>query len=152
MLDELSPEREIELRREVEADRLARDTEEPSPSALQAAKPVNTSIHHGVFRLFTGLFAVVLTAFYLTFHHDAETVFMIVVCALYGVMYFGTPVILSRIAREQTRQRWSQFLSERISVSTGSIMGRTALLQICIIPAALTVCVIGVCVIIAVVR
>lgn len=153
MLDDLTIERELELRRDMERACDDRVGDVPNSSARSKGGTVNTAVHDGVFKIFMGLFAAILVIFYLTFSHDAETVFMIGICAFYGLMYFGTPIVLRRASREKRENKdWTEFLDEPFSTNTGLISGRTALLQICIVPAALAICVIGICVVIALSR
>ena len=153
MPDELSPERELELRRKIETDQAENDASEPSQSAAQDADPVDAGLHSGVLALFAGLFTTILAILYLTFSQDPQAVFMIVVSALYGVMYFGTPVILQRVSGQQRKDRkWSEFLSRPFQTNTGRVSGRIALVQICIIPAALTIFITGISIVIAFIR
>lgn len=153
MLDDLTIERELELRRNMERVCDDRTEDAPDTSAISKGESVNTTVHDGVFKIFMGLFTAILAIFYLTFSHDAETVFMIGICAFYGLMYFGTPIVLRRASREKPEKKdWTEFLDEPFSTNTGLISGRTALLQICIVPAALAICVIGICVVISLSR
>lgn len=153
MLDELSLERELELRRDMECVCEDRVEDAQDPLALSGGAAVNTAVHDGVFKVIMGLFAAILAVFYLTFSHDPETVFMIGICAFYGLMYFGTPIVLRRASHEKPENKdWTEFLDEPFSTNTGLISGRTALLQICIVPAALAICVIGICVVIVLSR
>jgi len=153
VLDDLTIERELELRRD--AERVCDDGVEAirdSSTSLEGAS-VNTAVHDSVFKIFTGLFAAILAAFYVSFSHDPETVFMIGICAFYCLMYFGTPIVLRRASQEKRENKdWTSFLAEPFSTNTGLISGRTALLQICIVPAALLICVVGICVILTLSR
>lgn len=149
MLDDLSFERELELHLDTVPvyDRDAKLAW--PPQAEPELPPVNTTIHDGVFKIFVGLCVAILAAFFVTFREDAETVFMIGICAVYGIMYFSTPLIMRRVAGEKPESKsWAKFLAEPFATYTGPISGRVALLQICIVPAALTLCVLGICVII----
>lgn len=151
--DHLTIERESELRRDVERVRDDGVETTQESSAIEQGVSVNTAVHDGVFKIFMGLFAAILAIFYLTFSHDAETVFMIGICAFYCLMYFGTPIVLRRASREKRENKdWTEFLDEPFSTNTGLISGRTALLQICTVPAALAICVIGICVVITLSR
>lgn len=149
MLDDLSYERELELHLDA-APTLDRDAKPAwAPRAQPERTPVNATVHDGVFKIFVGLFVAILAAFFVTFRQDAETVFMIGICAVYGIMYFSTPLIMRRVAGGKPESKsWAKFLAEPFATYTGPISGRVALLQICIVPAALTVCVLGICVII----
>jgi len=149
MIQELTLERELELRREVEAQPRKLDIARRNEAPLTNTK-INSQVHAGVFTIYTGMFVIIIFAFYAVFSRDAETVFMIAICIFYGTMYFGTPLVLQKASGEvPARADWSTFLSEPIATHTGPISGRAALIQICIVPTALAICVIGICLIIA---
>ncbi len=147
---DLDPHEDLE---EAVNDNLANQVKPTPLSSAYHGAEVNTAVHDGVFGIFIGLFAAILAVFYLTFSQSGESVFMIAICAFYGAMYFGAPALFRRISKEKRRRKdWSSFLSEPLSTNTGMISGRAALLQICLVPAALTICVTGICIIVALVR
>lgn len=141
MLDEFACEREIELRRRCET-----DSEDGFDEGSERLGSVHTLLHPTVVKIYVGFFILILIILYFTFAHHTETVFMIGICAFYGLMYFGTPWVLKRVAREDQQEvRWREFLSKPFDTNTGKISGRTVLVQICIVPAALSVCILGIC-------
>ncbi len=106
----------------------------------------NTELHKGVYKLFAGIFGAILAVFFVTFRHDTEATLMIVICGVYGAMYFGTPYLLWRTSGKAASQhRWADFLNEPFATNTGEISGRGALFHICLVPAALSVAVSCIC-------
>lgn len=138
-----------------EPEKLAKQTGMPFPDYAEPNENgVNTAIHPGVYKILGGIFFGILLAFFWVFRSNAETVFAIGICAVYCIMYFGTPMALARFTpqRQKTRQSFWAFLDRPLDTWTGKITGREALFQICLIPAALLVCTVAICVIIANVR
>lgn len=74
-----------------------------------------------------------------TFFSNRETLFALVVCLVYGVMYFGIPILMARI-RNHRDDRWQHETSQRHSVTVsiygGSIRRGEALLQMIVVPFA----------------
>ena len=133
-----------------------RDVEETTPSRTPSTslkRPVHQAMHVGVFYALAGLFGAILLVFFFTFIGDPGTVFMIAVCAVYVIMFFGTPLVLSRISKPRgDSANWADFMDEPVATFNGPMSGRAALLQICIVPLALLVCVLAICVAIAIYR
>ncbi len=111
------------------------------------AKPKSAEVHDGVFRAFIGIFTAIMGVFFLAFQKDIDSLFAIGVCVVYGAMYFGTPFVLRRVSGVRPhKHRWDVFLDAKMDTYTGWLTGREVLIQICTIPAALLLCVIGICV------
>ncbi len=123
----------------------------PEPVEDEAADQATSFIHTGVFKTLGVLFALQLVAFYAVFRSDAETVFIILICAFYLAMYLGTPLVMLRAGKiKQVKDPgWSRFLDMPVKINTGIITGREALFQVCIVPAALAITVFGICIILA---
>ncbi|MFN3212909.1 MAG: hypothetical protein ACE37M_07385 [Henriciella sp.] len=100
------------------------------------ANGVNTSVHPRVYQILGGLFFGILGVFYMVFAAQADTVFMIAICAVYFAMYFGTVAALVRVTpdRTKTRQGFDSFLNKPFDTFTGQITGREVVMQICLVP------------------
>lgn len=119
---------------------LARAAEATGP-AHEHLSP-GREIHGGVFVLMTLAYAAILVAFWLAFSADLDTVFAIGVCAVYLAMYLGTPWALVRTGRrragktDQPARSWGEFLEDGLTTFNGWCSGRTALIQILLVPVA----------------
>jgi len=116
----------------------ATGTIEPAREHLSPGR----EIHGGVFVLMTMAYTAILLAFWLAFSADLDTVFAIGVCAVYLAMYLGTPWALVRTGRrhagksgERVRS-WGEFLEDGLTTFNGWCSGRTALIQILLVPVA----------------
>lgn len=107
-------------------------------------------VHAKVAKIYLALHAVLFAVLFTTFSVDSEALFMVAISAFYLIMYIGTPyVLLSRIGgkRFASRSSWSEFLDAPHETFTGKITGRDALIQICLVPAAVTIGLTAICVI-----
>lgn len=84
--------------------------------------------------------ALAVAAF--TFLGSREALFVIAISAAYGAMYFGLPLVMSRIRRRHD-PRWStkkeKRRTQRVEVFSGSIGRFEAILQMTIVPFAVTI-------------
>lgn len=72
-----------------------------------------------------------------TFWQSGEALFPIVICAVYIMMFFGVPILMSQVRnRHDTRweSRHPEATSDKVSVFTGRIGRTEAVLQIIIVP------------------
>lgn len=100
--------------------------------------PARHGVHHAAFYLFAGLYVGMMLLFLLTFMGSAPTVFAIGICIVYGLLFFGTPLVLYRVSGQSPDGRgWADFLNDKVETNTGVISGWAALVQICIVPASL---------------
>lgn len=135
MLDEMNRVRELELSGESPLSRKAASALAQDAGPLF---PVPPGVHHGAFYAFAGLYGAMLLLFLLTFIDSGQTVFALGICTVYGLLFFGTPLVLYRVSGQTPGRRgWADFLDEKMETNTGMISGRAALVQICIVPAAL---------------
>jgi hypothetical protein len=74
-----------------------------------------------------------------TFWQSGEALLSIAICVVYMVMFFGVPILMSRV-RNAHDARWSRGQSEpssdRVAVFGGTLGRTEALLQIVIVPLA----------------
>lgn len=92
-------------------------------------------------------FVGILTVFVVTFMSSSEAIFMVVISGLYGLMYFGLPLVVSRyFYRNEVRNvPLKEFLNGRFEIHTGVLSGKEALTQLCLVPAALLIATIAIC-------
>lgn len=73
----------------------------------------------------------------LTFIGSGEALLAVGISAVYGVMYFGIPVLMTRI-RNSHDERWRangpERVSDRVAIYGGTIRRHEAILQIVIVP------------------
>ncbi len=107
----------------------------------------NTALHPMVSYLVFGIFMVMLAAYLLRFLHDSYTTFMVSISIGYFLIYFGVPYVMlrDRDAEGTCDQSFTVFLRKPFATNTGIISGFEATMQACLIPAAITVCTIGIC-------
>jgi hypothetical protein len=78
----------------------------------------------------------------LAFRGSGEALFAIVLCVVYGAMFFGVPAVMMRIRSSHDR-RWRSTRTERnsdmVSVLTGPMTRFEAVLQMVIVPLAVAV-------------
>ena len=94
--------------------------------------------------LIAAAYAALIAAFALATVGSRESIFMIVVSALFVVAYFTVPRIFLHIEPAAGRRpTLARFLSDGIATMTGHTSGRDALVQMLIVPVLLTVGVIA---------
>ena len=89
-------------------------------------------MHPAVFRIFLTFFALKMAGLFLVFWGDRAATGMLVVSTLYGVMYFGLP-LLAQLTQPKG-QPWEAFLKKEVHTFTGAVSGQSALIQICTVP------------------
>jgi hypothetical protein len=90
--------------------------------------------------------ACFMTVFFVTFAASPFTLFMLVLCTFYAVMFFCVPIVMNRLG---ARQRWTDpgltaFLRAKVDTIYGPVNGLDALVQVILVPACLTVGGIGI--------
>ena len=120
------------------------DIERPfDPEGFHAA-PSAPDVPAGVGGLIVASYAALIAAFAFATVGSRESIFMIVVSALFVVTYFTVPRIFLRIEpKAGTRPTLERFLSEGMVTMTGHSSGRDALVQMLIVPVFLTMAVLA---------
>lgn len=121
-------------------------TEQMSDAALQPGQEQGGDIDDGLLRvavpLMIACYVIAALSVTVTFWRSVETLLAIAICVLYGVMYFGIPIIMMRI-RKTHDQRWRSTEPERssnmISVCTGPTTRFDAVLQMILVPLAVAI-------------
>jgi len=86
-----------------------------------------------------------IAVFWAGFATDLHSAFMIAISTVYMLIYFATPGLMIRMAgrfmgHRQVDEPFDAFLAGEVDTHTGPIGGREALIQIILVPAALTLC------------
>ena len=76
---------------------------------------------------------------------------MVAVSTGYLLIYTGLPLLMLRFELRRL-QPFSAFLSARIAIFSGTITGRDALLQVCLIPFMLMLATGGICAVLALLK
>jgi hypothetical protein len=90
--------------------------------------------------------ACFMTIFFVTFAASPFTLFILVLCTVYAVMFFGVPLTMNRLGAKQS---WSDpglvaFLRAKVDTIYGPVNGFDALVQVILVPACLTIGGIGI--------
>ena len=110
-----------------------------------------SSLHPMVFVGFLASMTIMLCSFVILFWGQAYVEYMIAVGIGFFVIYCGLPLLMLR--REM--KGWPSFrvfLDRKMEVWTGSIAGRDALFQVCVIPMMLALATLCICGVILVMR
>lgn len=111
------------------------------PARAFAVPAVHEDIHPGVYKAFVGCWAALIAVFFATFAESPFTLFMLSVVTGYAIMFFGVPYVMSRVAPPATHVAdvsFFDFLRGEVETSSGRISGMEALMQVIIVPLALT--------------
>jgi len=79
--------------------------------------------------------------FLATFAESPFTLFMLAVVIGYSIMFFGVPYVMSRVAPPKTdigNVAFLDFLRGKVQTLTGPVSGSEALMQVLMVPVALT--------------
>jgi ABC-type amino acid transport system permease subunit len=89
-------------------------------------------------RAIVGIYVAIVVAFALTMAKGGQASFMIAISAFYVAMFLGVPRLFLAVEGDLSRRpSWREFLSRGMSTHTGHMSGRSALLQILIVPVLL---------------
>jgi hypothetical protein len=106
-------------------------------------------VHQGVLALVLGFYAAMVGLMWLAFARIGEDAAVLLVVTLVFVTFAVVPLILLRLGREEevgTSISFREFLDAEMDTLTGPLGGRAALVQIIVVPALLTLCLIGIAV------
>ena len=93
----------------------------------------------GVGKAIVAVYAALIGVFFLTMARGAEATFMIVVSALYTVMFLAVPRLFLKVEPDRSRRPdLARFLDKGIDTWTGHMSGSSALVQIFVVPVLLT--------------
>jgi len=111
------------------------------PVARLAATPCRSAMHPAIYKLAVLNWAMLLVVFWVTFFVSANALFMVVVGTFYALVFFGVPFIMSRMAPKGDASPLSldAFVRGRFDTFCGSVSGFDALLQVILVPFALSI-------------
>jgi hypothetical protein len=110
------------------------------PAAVAAA-PADSIMHPHVYRIALACWACFLAVFWASFWVSSYALFQVVIGTVYAVMFFGVPYEMSRIypgKRTSEKSIW-QFMARPFRTRTGTMHGYEALIQVVLVPVALTI-------------
>jgi hypothetical protein len=98
-------------------------------------------MHPAVYKLAVLCWTMFMAVFWITFFVSSNALFMVVVGTFYALMFFGIPFIFTRIAPKVEMHGLSlqEFLRGRFEISGGPIAASEALLQVVLVPLALSI-------------
>ena len=92
--------------------------------------------------LLAGVFSTLMAVGFIVFWHSAEALFMVVISALYLLMYLGTPYLLYRINPALVGAKTiflASVLKSKVGTYTGPLSGFEAMVQVLTVPVALLI-------------
>jgi hypothetical protein len=116
---------------------LARAKEAAKPQAIPA---IHKDMHPGMYGLATLCWAVFIGIFWLTFAASANALFMVAISTAYALMFFGVPFVMSRLVPRKAKPDSGlfEFLHGKVDTLYGPIDSVEALVQMIVVPVALS--------------
>lgn len=117
-----------------------------APPAARAtrveAAHVTDRLHPHLLRLFVGIYGAMLLSLWLLYATDIGAFISLAICTAYFAMYFGTPVLMNRMAEKAAPQpapeSFGEFLGGEVETYTGRVSGWGAVAQLLVIPGGIT--------------
>lgn len=111
------------------------------PVSVAPRTVIRSAMPPVVFKLAVFCWAMLLAVFWVTFFVSANALFMVVVGTGYAIIFFGVPFIMSRMASPQKGGFVSldTFLKGKFDTLDGSVSGFDAMLQVILVPLALSI-------------
>lgn len=88
-----------------------------------------------------GIYALIMSSFLLLFARDMEAGLMVAVSGAYFTVYLGVPAVFFRTEARSGDVDLKRFLKDGLQTWTGHVGGYEAIIQIMLIPVALTIAV-----------
>lgn len=106
---------------------------------LRRLSVCRSQMHPNVYKLAILSWAMFMTVFWVTFSISSNALFMVVIGTFYALIFFGVPIIMSRMAPKSKTgvPSFSEFLAGRFDTFGGPIEAGEALLQVVLVPLAL---------------
>lgn len=110
-------------------------------SAMRRLSVCRSQMHPAVYKLAVLSWAMFMAVFWITFFVSSNALFMVVVGTFYAFMFFGVPFVFTRIAPKADLHGLSlgEFLRGRFDTNSGPIAAGEALLQVILVPLALSI-------------
>jgi hypothetical protein len=118
-----------------------------APPSASRRRP--REVRPGVLGLALGLgsYAAMVALMWLTFARSGEGAFVMLVATLVFASFIVVPLIILQLARRESAAAPAplrEYLGRRMDTLTGPLESRAALVQIIVVPALLTLCLIGI--------
>ena len=114
----------------------------PAKPVAVATAPVicRSQMHPDVYKLALACWAMLLAIFWITFFVSTGALFMVVIGTGYAIVFFGVPFLMSRIAGQSSTASYSlrDFARGTFDTIYGPIGGFEALLQVILVPLAVS--------------
>jgi hypothetical protein len=106
-----------------------------------AVASADSIMHPHVYRIALACWACFLAVFWATFWVSSNALFQVVIGTVYAVMFFGVPYEMSRIypGKRTSDKSIRQFMAKPFRIRTGTMHGYEALIQVVLVPVALTI-------------
>ena len=110
-------------------------------TALRRLSVLRSQMHPGVYKLAILCWAMFMAVFWTTFFISSNALFMVVIGTVYALVYFGVPIIMSRMAPKQDTGKLSfdEFIRGRFDTIYGPIEASEAMLQVILVPRSLSI-------------
>lgn len=117
-----------------------KSTEQTAPEPVLDRTTQLVDVPPAAIKALVALYALLILSFAAVFRSDGETLFQIGVCIVYGIMYFGTPLVLLQIGKIGSEGRLRPPFDSRtmIDTYTGPLKPVDAYAQILSVAAALS--------------
>ena len=132
--------REFEVEQDAKPVVRARATKIASIVPLKPPPAIQTAMHPDVFKLAMACWLMLLCEFWITFWVSSNALFMVAIGTCFAVMYFGIPFVMSRIGpgQEAPDVSLAEFVRRPFGTIYGSVSGLEAMLQVILVPLALS--------------
>lgn len=112
----------------------------PHTSALRRLSVCRSQMHPGVYKLVILCWVAFMAVFWVTFFISSNALFMVVIGTVYALVFFGVPIIMSRMAPKPKAgyPSFEEFVRGRFDTLYGPIEASEALLQVVLVPLALS--------------
>jgi hypothetical protein len=112
-----------------------------APPGIDAPAPAVPDVPAAVGKLLVGIYAALIGVFFLTLAGSRESAFMIAISGLYVTIFCAVPWIFLKVEKDPSRRPdLAEFMAKGLETWTGHCSGRAALVQMLIVPAMLTLC------------
>lgn len=117
----------------------------PPGICADAPTPAVPDVPAAVGKLLVASCAGLIAIFFVTLAGSRESAFMITISGLYVAIFCAVPWIFLKVEKDRSRRPdFAQFMARGLDTWTGHISGRGALVQMLIVPAMLSLCLLAI--------
>lgn len=109
-----------------------------APMMGEAAAP---DVPVAVGLMIVAVYAMIMIGLFVGFAHGADATMMVVISTLFTTIYLTVPMIMLKVEGVSGRVGLDRFFREGLNTWTGHLSGHEALVQMLLIPSALTIAV-----------